>query len=241
MTVEVAEGKSEGPWKFPEAPEVVMRMEAGAEADDATGIRTGGGGATGAVCVVPVMARCVTRLYSRARERSIQSSTSEIEGGGGGRGGGRGIREGGVQRLRQTAPELDDDRSLVSKLRFLHKCPEAVDVRIHGFSGPLEVFRVLQFDHCSLCFCDRVEFVAESIHERLDGDPDIRSGGCVVSDRAVPPSPGPTRCHEREDPPDLCFRRGGGSGLELEVEAGMRWRRLHRTRGIHRTPEAGLP
>ncbi len=29
MTVEVAEGKSEGPWKFPEAPEVVMRMEAG--------------------------------------------------------------------------------------------------------------------------------------------------------------------------------------------------------------------
>lgn len=41
MKVEVAEGKSEGPWKFPEAPEVVMRMEAGAEADDATGIRTG--------------------------------------------------------------------------------------------------------------------------------------------------------------------------------------------------------
>ncbi len=113
---------------------------------------------------------------------------------------GRGIREGGVQRLRQTAPELDDDRSLVSKLRFLHKCPEAVDVRVHGFSGPLEVFRVLQFDHCSLRFRDRVEFVAESIHERLDGDPDIRSGGCVVSDRAVPPSPGPTRCHEREDP-----------------------------------------
>ncbi len=132
---------------------------------------------------------------------------------------GTGIREGGVQRLRQTAPELDDDRSLVSKLRFLHKCPEAVDVCVHGFSGPLEVFRVLQFDHCSLCFRDRVEFVAESIHERLDGDPDIRSGGCVVSDRAVPPSPGPTRCHEREDPSDLCFRRGGGSGLELEVEA----------------------
>ncbi len=137
----------------------------------------------------------------------------------GNRGRGRGIREGGVQRLRQTAPELDDDRSLVSKLRFLHKCPEAVDVCVHGFSGPLEVFRVLQFDHCSLRFCNRVEFVAESIHERLDGDPDIRSGGCVVSDRAVPPSPGPTRCHEREDPPDLCFRRGGGSGLELEVEA----------------------
>ncbi len=124
-----------------------------------------------------------------------------------------------MQRLRQTAPELDDDRSLVSKLRFLHKCPEAVNVCVHGFSGPLEVFRVLQFDHCSLRFRNRVEFVAESIHERLDGDPDIRSGGCVVSDRAVPPSPGPTRCHEREDPPDLCFRRGGGSGLELEVEA----------------------
>ncbi len=31
----------------------------------------GRGGATGAVCVVPVMARCVTRLYLRARERSI--------------------------------------------------------------------------------------------------------------------------------------------------------------------------
>ncbi len=41
----------------------------------------------------------------------------------------------------------------------------------------------------------------------------------MVSNRAVPPSPGPTRCHEREDPPDLCFCRGGGSGLELEVEA----------------------
>ncbi len=40
MKVEVAEGKSEGPQKFPEAPEVVMRTEAGAGVDGATEIRT---------------------------------------------------------------------------------------------------------------------------------------------------------------------------------------------------------
>ncbi len=40
MKVEVAEGKSEGLQKFPEAPEVVMRTEAGVGADDVTEIRT---------------------------------------------------------------------------------------------------------------------------------------------------------------------------------------------------------
>ncbi len=118
------------------------------------------------VCVVPVMARCVTRLYSRARECSIQSSTSEIEG-----------RDGESERVvcsdfARPRRNLMTTAPLSPSFAFLHKCPEAVDVCVHGFSGPLEVFRVLQFDHCSLCFCDRVEFVAESIHERLDGDPD---------------------------------------------------------------------
>ncbi len=86
---------------------------------------------------------------------------------------GWGIREGGVQRLRETTPELDDNHSLVSELCFLHKCPETVDVCVHRFSGPLEVFRVLQFDHCSLRFRDQVEFIAEGVHERLDGDPNV--------------------------------------------------------------------
>ncbi len=40
MKVEVVEGKFEGLWKFLEAPEVVMRTEAGAGADGATEIRT---------------------------------------------------------------------------------------------------------------------------------------------------------------------------------------------------------
>ncbi len=77
--------------EIPEAPEVVMQTEAGGGGGRYDWNPDGRGGATGAAWVVPVMARCVTRLYSRARERSIQSSTSEIEGRE------RGIREGGVQ------------------------------------------------------------------------------------------------------------------------------------------------
>ncbi len=47
MKVEVVEGKSEGPWKFPEAWEVVTRMEVGVEADDATGLGLRAAGPTG--------------------------------------------------------------------------------------------------------------------------------------------------------------------------------------------------
>ncbi len=105
MTVEVAEGKSEG----------TMEIPGGAGGRDANGGGGGGGrcdwnpdgrgGATGAVCVVPVMARCVTPAVLKGT--GAFDPVVNV----GNRGRGRGIREGGVQRLRQTAPELDDDRS----------------------------------------------------------------------------------------------------------------------------------
>ncbi len=41
----------------------------------------------------------------------------------------------------------------------------------------------------------------------------------MVSDCTVPPSLGSTQGHERKNPSDLRFQSGGGSGLELEVEA----------------------
>ncbi len=77
-------GNSRGCWRS------VMQTEAGGGGRRGDWNPDGCGGATGAACVVPVMARCVTRLYSRARECSIQLSTSEWRVG-------LGNREGGVQ------------------------------------------------------------------------------------------------------------------------------------------------
>ncbi len=88
MKVEVAEGKSEGPQKIPGGAGGRDANGGGGGADGATEIRTGHGGATGVVCVVPVMARCVTPAVLKG------TGTFDPVVNVGNRRRGRGIREG---------------------------------------------------------------------------------------------------------------------------------------------------